>query len=149
MPTHDTEGSSTGGTPEVDVKHIPVDRKEAAKPTSSWRKLLRISIVGILIALGGAYLAYKLQIDLPKWRSMFSNAKPYFVICHWALIACAWIYWSELVSWGLRKKFVRPDEEAEMRSGSVRIKIFGFLVAFELLIVMQVQNVIYVALTGH
>ena len=147
MHTH-TEGPSTEDTPDMAVNQIHVDR-QVGNRTSNWRKLVWITLVGTLIAMGGAYLAYILQIDLQKWRSMFSDAKPYFVICHWILIACAWIYWSELVTLGLQKQIIRPDEEVEMRSGSVRIKLFGFLVAFELLIVMQVQNVIYAALTSH
>lgn len=148
MHTQATEGTSTEDTADIVVNQIHVDRQVGNRP-SNWRKLLRITLVGILVAMGGSYLAYKLQIDLQKWRSMFSDAKPYFVICHWILIVCSWIYWSDLVTWGLQKRIVRPDEEVEMRSGSVRIKLFGFLVAFELLIVMQVQNVIYAALTGH
>ena len=150
MPIQTTEGNtSTEARPDMDAKQIPATRAGAGKRASKWRYLVLMAMVGLLICVGGAYLAYKYQVDLGKWRSLLSNAKPYFVICHWILIACAWIYWPELVNWGLQKKIVRPDEEVEMRSGYVRLKIVGFLVAFELLIVMQVQNVIYANLAGH
>ena len=150
MPIQAAQGNASNeARPYMDVKQIAATRARTAKRASNWRYLAFITLVGLLTCVGGAYLAYKYQLDLGKWRSSLSNAKPYFVICHWILIACAWLYWPELVSWGLQKKVVRPDEEVEMRSGSVRLKIVGFLVAFELLIVMQVQNVIYANLAGH
>ncbi len=150
MPIQAAEGhASNEARPYMDVEQISATRAGTGKRASKWRYLAFIAVVGLLTCVGGAYLAYKYQVDLGKWRSSLSNVKPYFVICHWILIACAWFYWPELVSWGLQKKIVRPDEEVEMRSGSVRLKIVGFLVAFELLIVMQVQNVIYANLAGH
>lgn len=150
MSIHATEGyPSNTDHLDTDVKQVGVTRLESGIRTTKWRKLVLMILVGILTCLGGAYLAYKYQVDLGKWRSSLNEAKPYFVLCHWTLIICAWVYWPELVSWGLQKNIVRTDEEVEMRSGSVRLKIFGFLVAFELLIVMQVQNVIYAKLAGH
>lgn len=150
MPTQTTEGNAaTEATASMDAPQIAATGVGTRSRASKWRSLVLMTVVGMLICVGGSYLAYKYQVDLGKWRASLSNAKPYFVVSHWVLITCAWIYWPEMVSWGLQKNIVRPDEEVEMRSGSVRLKIVGFLVAFELLIVMQVQNVIYANLVGH
>lgn len=150
MPTQTTEGNAaTEATASMEAPQIDAASVGTRSRASKWRSLVLMTLVGMLICVGGSYIAYKYQVDLEKWRASLSNAKPYFVVSHWVLITCAWIYWPEMVSWGLQKNIVRPDEEVEMRSGSVRLKIIGFLVAFELLIVMQVQNVIYANLVGH
>ena len=150
MPNQTTEGHAfTEATASMEAPQIDAASVGTRSRASKWRSVVLMTLVGLLICVGGSYLAYKYQVDLGKWRASLSSAKPYFVVSHWVLITCAWIYWPDLVNWGLQKNIVRPDEEVELRSGSVRLKIIGFLVAFELLIVMQVQNVIYANLVGH
>lgn len=124
-------------------------RAEPIQRSKTWRYFGLLALAFLLVCVGGSYLAYLFHVDLHKWQTFFDSKKPFFVAIHWMFIVGAWVFWPALVRWGVQRKWVRPDEVEEVLAGPVRIKIIGFLVVFELLIVMQVQNIIYLKLFGH
>lgn len=115
MPTQTTEGNAaTEATASMDAPQIAATGIGTRSRASKWRSLVLMTVVGMLICVGGSYLAYKYQVDLGKWRASLSNAKPYFVVSHWVLITCAWIYSPGDGELGTSKEY----RQARRRSGN-------------------------------